>query len=239
MTVPSTEEMKSFWKSFQEKNQTCFILGASGETGKELLAELLRRQLFSKITLIGRRKLEGSLYSNVSQEVVDFEKLDESVAAFQGHDVGFCCLGTTKAKAGVDGFVRVDRDYVEHSARLAKAGGCHHFVLQSGKGANSSSRFFYLRVKGEAEDRVQAVGFDRCSIFRPAVLLCDRQESRPAEWMAQKFLGVVALVFPTALSVPTVTVAQAMLNHVVMPGKEGQKVYVLENADIHALGQAK
>ncbi|CAI5764960.1 oxidoreductase HTATIP2 isoform X2 [Podarcis lilfordi] len=239
MTVPSTEEMKSFWKSFQEKNQTCFILGASGETGKELLAELLRRQLFSKITLIGRRKLEGSLYSNVSQEVVDFEKLDESAAAFQGHDVGFCCLGTTKAKAGVDGFVRVDRDYVEHSARLAKAGGCHHFVLQSSKGANSSSRFFYLRVKGEAEDRVQAVGFDHCSIFRPAVLLCDRQESRPAEWMAQKFLGVVALVCPTALSVPTVTVAQAMLNHVVMPGKEGQKVYVLENADIHALGQAK
>lgn len=71
------------------------------------------------------------------------------------------------------------------------------------------------------------------------MLLCDRQESRPAEWMAQKFLGVVALVFPTALSVPTVTVAQAMLNHVVMPGKEGQKVYVLENAGIHALGQAK
>lgn len=34
------------------------------------------------------------------QEVVDFEKLDESAAAFQGHDVGFCCLGTSRAKAG-------------------------------------------------------------------------------------------------------------------------------------------
>lgn len=34
------------------------------------------------------------------QEVVDFEKLDVYAQAFQGHDVGYCCLGTTKAKAG-------------------------------------------------------------------------------------------------------------------------------------------
>lgn len=34
------------------------------------------------------------------QEVVDFEKLDDYAAAFQGHDIGYCCLGTTKAKAG-------------------------------------------------------------------------------------------------------------------------------------------
>ncbi|XP_053155975.1 oxidoreductase HTATIP2-like [Hemicordylus capensis] len=236
------EELKGLRERFREKNQTCFILGASGETGKELLAEVLRQQLFSRVTLIGRRKLnlEGQLYSNVVQEVVDFEKLDESAAAFQGHDVGFCCLGTTKGKAGADGFVRVDRDYVEHSAQLAKAGGCHHFVLQSTKGADSSSRFFYLRVKGEAEARVEAFGFSRYSIFRPAVLLCDRQESRPVEWMARKVLGVVAYFSPkTDHAISTATVARAMANNVVMPGREGQKVEVLENAAIHALGQTK
>lgn len=32
--------------------------------------------------------------------MVDFERLGEHAAAFQGHDVGFCCLGTTRAKAG-------------------------------------------------------------------------------------------------------------------------------------------
>uniref|UniRef100_A0A8D0AZZ8 Protein HTATIP2 n=1 Tax=Salvator merianae TaxID=96440 RepID=A0A8D0AZZ8_SALMN len=241
MAVPSPEELKNLRDCFREMKQTCFILGASGETGKELLAEILRQQLFSRVTLIGRRKLnlEGKLYSNVSQELVDFEKLDEYAAAFQGHDVGFCCLGTTKAKAGAEGFVRVDRDYVERSAQLAKAGGCKHFVLQTTKGADSSSSFLYLRVKGETEARVQAVGFDRYSIFRPAVLLCDRQESRPAEWMTRKVLGVVAHIFPTALSIPTTTVARAMLNNVVMPGPSGQKVEVLENATIHALGQAK
>ncbi|XP_042310013.1 oxidoreductase HTATIP2-like isoform X2 [Sceloporus undulatus] len=241
MAAPNADELKSLRENFQKKNQTCFILGASGETGKELLAEILRQQLFSRVTLIGRRKLEleGQQYANVSQEVVDFEKLDESAGAFQGHDVGFCCLGTTRAKAGAAGFVRVDRDYIEHSAKLAKAGGCHHFVLQSTKGANISSSFLYLKVKGEAEARVEAVGFDRCSIFRPAVLLCDRQESRPGEWVTRKVLGVVAHISPTAMSVPTVTVARAMVNNVVMPRKDGQMVEILENAAIHALGQPK
>ncbi|XP_054859334.1 oxidoreductase HTATIP2-like [Eublepharis macularius] len=239
MVVPKPEELKKLRESFQAKKQACFILGASGETGKELLAEVLRQQLFSKVTLIGRRKLdlEGPFYSDVKQEVVDFEKLDEFAAAFQGHDVGFCCLGTTKGKAGAAGFVRVDRDYIQHSAELAKAGGCHHFILQSTKGADPSSSFFYLQVKGEAESRVKAVGFDRCSIFRPAVLLCDRQESRPAEWVTRKFLGAIAYISPTFYSVPTVTVARAMANNVVMPANDNQKVEVLENADIHALGK--
>ncbi|KAM6474747.1 oxidoreductase HTATIP2 [Liasis olivaceus] len=241
MAVPRSEDQKILREHSQEKNKSCFILGASGETGKELLREILKQQKFSRVTLIGRRKLnlEGLIYSNVVQEVVDFEKLDESAAAFQGHDVGFCCLGTSRAKAGADGFVRVDRDYVEHAAKLAKAGGCLHFILESSQGADSSSIFLYLRTKGEVENRIQALEFDQFSIFRPAMLLCDRQEIRPVEWMARKVLGVVACFFPTFMTVPTTTVARAMANLAVMPAKDRQKVEVLENAAIHALGQSK
>uniref|UniRef100_A0A663LPY7 Protein HTATIP2 n=1 Tax=Athene cunicularia TaxID=194338 RepID=A0A663LPY7_ATHCN len=176
------------------------------------------------------------LRASPGQAVVDFERLSEHAAAFRGHDVGFCCLGTTRAKAGVDGFVRVDRDYVAQAAELARAGGCKHFVLQSSQGANQHSRFLYLRVKGEVENLVQAVGFDRCTILRPAVLLCKRQESRPGEWMAQQFLGVVARVFPTAYSVPVEVVARAMVASVLQPDKG--KVEVLENKAIHELGKA-
>lgn len=32
--------------------------------------------------------------------MVDFERLGEHADAFRGHDVGFCCLGTTRSKAG-------------------------------------------------------------------------------------------------------------------------------------------
>ncbi|XP_006014934.1 oxidoreductase HTATIP2 [Alligator sinensis] len=220
------------------QQKSCFILGASGETGRVLLRELLAQQLFARVTLIGRRKLspeEEELCIHVNQEVVDFEKLDEYASAFQGHDVGFCCLGTTKAKAGADGFVRVDRDYVIQAAQLAYTGGCKHFLLQSSQGADKGSSLLYLRVKGEVEAKVQEIGFDHFTVLRPGVLLCARRESRPTEWIAQKVLGAMARMFPTAYSVPVATVARAMVASVLMPDGGGT-VQVLENKAIHALG---
>ncbi|KAM9186898.1 oxidoreductase HTATIP2 isoform 2-T2 [Mergus octosetaceus] len=216
---------------------SCFVLGASGATGRALLRELRARGLFARVTLIGRRRLSLAKESGTAVVVVDFERLSEHAAAFRGHDVGFCCLGTTRSKAGADGFVRVDRDYVAQAAELARAGGCKHFVLQSSQGANEHSRFLYLRVKGEVEKLVQAVGFDRCTILRPAVLLCARQEFRPMEWLTQRVLGAVAWLFPTAYSVPVETVARAMVASVLQPG--GGKVVVLENKAIHQLGKAE
>lgn len=49
------------------QNKSVFILGASGETGKALLRELLEQRLFSRVTLIGRRKLtfEEEAYADV------------------------------------------------------------------------------------------------------------------------------------------------------------------------------
>lgn len=56
------------------------------------------------------------------------------------------------------------------------------------------------------------------------------------ELIVQRFLGVVAWVFPTAYSVPVEMVARAMVASVLQPGKG--KVEVLENRDIHKLGKA-
>ncbi|KAJ8252078.1 hypothetical protein COCON_G00213900 [Conger conger] len=231
-------DMKTLEENFRQTNKTCFIVGASGETGKELLKEIVNGKIFSRITLIGRRQLtfEDKAYESLVQEVVDFEKLDDYAAAFQGHDVGYCCLGTTKAKAGTEGFIRVDHDYVLKSAQLAKAGGCSHFNLESSKGAEKGSSFLYLRVKGEVEADVGELGFERYSIFRPAVLMVDRQESRPAEWLARKFLVPLSAVFPTAMSIPLTSVVRAMVLNTLLESKE--KVEILENKAIYELGKA-
>ncbi|KAM6172674.1 oxidoreductase HTATIP2 isoform 1-T1 [Erethizon dorsatum] len=238
LSMADTQALPKLREDFRMQNKSVFILGASGETGKVLLKEILEQNLFSKVTLIGRRKLifEEEAYKNVNQEVVDFEKLDDYASAFQGHDVGFCCLGTTRAKAGAEGFVRVDRDYVLKSAELAKTGGCKHFNLLSSQGADKSSKFLYLQVKGEAEARVEELKFDRYSVFRPGVLLCDRQESRPGEWLARKFFGSLPNSWASGLSTPVVTVVRAMLNNMVRPGSK--QMEVLENKAIHALGKA-
>ncbi|XP_069761014.1 oxidoreductase HTATIP2 [Narcine bancroftii] len=232
-----SQDIHELREMYRTLNKSCFILGASGETGKVLLEEVLKSQLFSKVTLISRRKLtfEDAMYENVIQEIVDFEKLDDYSSAFQGHDVGFCCLGTTRGKAGVEGFIRVDYDYVLKSAQLAKAGGCTHFTLQSSKGADKSSSMLYPKIKGQVEAAVEELNFDRYSIFRPGVLMCDRQESRPMEWMARKVLVPVAYMFPMTITIPVLVVAKAMLNNVVLPFDK--KIELFHNKDVHEMGK--
>jgi oxidoreductase len=45
-------------EQYRSYNKTCFVLGASGESGKALVKELVRLRPFERIVLIGRRKLE-------------------------------------------------------------------------------------------------------------------------------------------------------------------------------------
>ena len=65
--------------------------------------------------------------------------------------------------------------------------------------------------------------------------MVDREESRPAEWMARKFLGAFSSVFPTAMSIPIGSVARAMLANTLIQGEK--KVEILENKAIYDLGQ--
>lgn len=66
------DDMTTLEGNFRQQNKSCFILGASGETGKLLLQELLERNIFSRITLIGRRQLtfEDKAYENLVSEMV-------------------------------------------------------------------------------------------------------------------------------------------------------------------------
>lgn len=70
------EDMKTLEENFRQQNKSCFILGASGETGRMLLQELLERNIFSKITLIGRRQLtfEGKEYEKLVSGSISLDK---------------------------------------------------------------------------------------------------------------------------------------------------------------------
>jgi len=214
---------------------TAFILGATGETGKELLHVLAANQSISKLVLIGRRnqELDENKFKNVDQRVIDFDKIEEFSESFKGFDVGYCCLGTTKGKSGKEGFIKVDHDYVVGAAKLAKEGGCKHFHLVSSNGSNKDSWFLYPKTKGQAEFDIEKLGFDRLSIYRPALLLCERQESRFLEKMARGFLG--AIDFGSKMTVPTTTLAQAMMNNTFKLKEKSSEI--LENGDITWLGQ--
>ena len=47
--------------------------------------------------------------------MVDFDNLDESAHVFDGHDVGYCCLGTTVARDGKVSYKLLTQPPVPHS----------------------------------------------------------------------------------------------------------------------------
>ncbi|XP_076450349.1 protein HTATIP2-like [Babylonia areolata] len=220
---------------FKGEDHTAFVLGYTGESGRMLLQDLKELKVFSKVLLIGRREvsLDPSFGPEFEQKVVDFENLDASRHVFKGADVGFCCLGTTKAKSGASGFVRVDHDYVLSAASIAKDEGCHHFSVISTMSANKNSSMLYTRTKGQMEEALKVLHFDRLSIYRPAVIMCNREEHRPGEAFARVLLKPVSYLFPTAITTPVEVLSRAMVNNAMAPKDIPVEVY--ENKAIHQL----
>lgn len=66
-------------------------------------------------------------------------------------------------------------------ARAAREAGTKVYVLISSSGANKDSSIPYTRMKGEIEEEVKALGFERTVILRPGLIAGTREESRPAE----------------------------------------------------------
>jgi len=212
-----------------EMNKTALLLGGTGETGKEVLNLLVRSQEYKRIVSLGRRKIDIPSehgWDKVEQKIVDFENLDKS--AFENVDSAFCCLGTTRGKAGKEGFIKVDHDYVLSSAQLLKDAACPDFHLLTSRGSNKDSWFLYPQTKGQVEEAIGKLGFDRLSIYRPGLLLCDRVEQRTTE----KMLRWVASWFPGSNSwaISTKMVAEAMVKTSLTPITGAQTI--LEHSDI-------
>lgn len=221
---------------FRQAGKTAVVLGHTGETGRVLVNLLAKEKLFKKVTLIGRRKLPldpAEVGPEFEQKVVDFDKLDDFANDFKGHDVGFWLLGTTRGKSGVEGFKKVDYEYALKTAELAKAGGTKHMLYMSTYGADHKSSQLYTGTKGLVEEALKTMHFDRLSIFRPAVLMVNRQESRPLEALARFVLTPVSKIFPTAITIPVEYVAQAMINNVI--STTDKKVETFENKEVHIL----
>lgn len=160
------------------------MLGGSGLVGRALVARLAKRDALRLDLLLRRAALP--LPANARAFVGDPlpVALEQWQASAQGCDVFVSALGTTRSLAGsIEAFARIDRDLVLRVAQEARKA-----VLVSSVDAAARSRNDYLRVKGELEERVAALGFNRCDFLQPGLLLGARegQPARPAERFGQR-----------------------------------------------------
>ena len=172
---------------------TAVVVGATGLVGRSLVEQLVDATHVDRVVTVTRRAIAHAS-PKVANEVVNFDKLDDYASAFRGQWL-FSCLGTTREQAGsVEAQRRVDVDYQLAAARLAAANGVRHYLLVSSGSADASSGNAYLRMKGELEQRVLALPFERISIFQPSVLVGTRERSRPAEKLAGSVMGVLGII---------------------------------------------
>ncbi|XP_059087310.1 oxidoreductase HTATIP2-like isoform X2 [Tigriopus californicus] len=223
-------------------SKTAIIFGASGATGQELLSALTSSYSIKKIIVVVRKAREKFEHlKNVEQWVVDFDKLlkTEELYNFCGIDIGFCCIGTTLQKSSRAEFIQVERNLVYRIGQVLKRDGCEEFHLVTGFMSNSSSRFFIPRVKGESEDLVAALQFQRLVIYRPGLLRCSRSEYRPWEHLAQWISSLVD--FWNLWSISTDQLAEAMVEVVDMPANclktDRKDCHILEHKDIVQIWQ--
>ena len=61
---------------------------------------------------------------------------------------------------------------------------------------NVNSKIFYNRVKGLLEESLENIGFEKFYILRPSLLLGNRTEIRPAEYISKLILDPVSFLIP-------------------------------------------
>ena len=195
------------------KLKTSLIVGATGLTGKALLHNLLEADEYDKVMVLVRKPISIS-NEKLIQRVVDFDKLYVYKEQFIADDV-FCCLGTTIKKAKTkEAFKKVDLQYPLEIARLTKENGARQFLVISAMGANPKSAVFYSQAKGLMESELQKIGFDTLHIFRPSMLLGNRDEFRLGEKVGIVLFKLLSWLFVGSLkkykAIHTDVVAKAM-----------------------------
>jgi uncharacterized protein YbjT (DUF2867 family) len=172
-----------------------WLAGATGVVGGYCLDALLADPAYGDVHTFARRSL-SRIDAKLMTHTIDFDRL-ASLSAAPAVDDAFCCLGTTMKQAGSRAaFERVDYEYVRAWAELAVRAGASQFLLVSAVGADPKSAVYYSRIKGRAEEAVQALPFRAVHLFRPSLLLGPRSEQRTGESISK---AVVPLFAPLLL----------------------------------------
>ena len=191
------------------------LVGATGLIGTTLIRRAVGRERY-RLTAIARRAAALPDGARMELLVADPAEWGTAIAAADAAVI-VIALGTTWRASGKNEavFRATDKDLVLACAQAAKAAGVGHCIVVSSVGAAISSRGLYLRVKGEVEDALAKLRFERLDILRPGLLRGGRSEHRPAEKLAMLATPLVDRLLHGAArkyrSIRATTMADAIL----------------------------
>ena len=216
--------------------KTATLIGATGLIGGELLSLLLDDDHFEKVRILVRRPFSRN-HPKLEKKLVDFTDADSLLVDLDESDTVFCTIGTTmkKVKGNKDAYRKIDYDIPVNIARYCKVMNCKNYILVSAVGADSQSRNFYLKLKGEVEDIVRKVGLESTYIMRPSILLGKRHEFRFGESISVPLVKTISFLLPSKYKpIEATEVARAML---AAAKKSGKGFFVCEYNQMKRLGR--
>jgi len=204
-------------------SRTALLAGATGLVGRALLPLLLDQPAYSRVHVLLRRSASGiESHARLQIHSVDFTHL----GALPKVDDVYIALGTTIKVAGSQqAFRQVDLEYVVATARAAKASGASRLAVVSALGADTNSRVFYNRVKGEMQAAIAALGYETVTIAQPSLLSGNRaalgQPERAGEVWTLRLLGPVLGLVPRSVRPIAARDVAAALLAATLNGKPG------------------
>ncbi|KAJ8063096.1 hypothetical protein OCU04_008339 [Sclerotinia nivalis] len=252
------------------------IVGSTGLVGSHILNILLSHPSISTIHSLSRRSPPEStttstrLHPLISEDTKSWSTLLSSISP--PPSIFFSALGTTKAQAGsIEAQRKIDLELNLELARTfanaspgSKSDGKDGkdennqennkennkiYILISTHNANATSIIPYSKMKGELEDKIIALqdSFKHVIIVRPGLIVGERNDSRPAEFVMRKVAGWAGWAgagFKDFWAQDAGVIARAAVNAGLRAlegrdadGNEIPRVWVLGQGDIVRLGR--
>ena len=175
--------------------KSALVLGATGLVGRQIALQLLADSRYTKIHLFGRRS-SGISHARLEEHVINFDQIGEWQELLSG-DVLFSALGTTiKAARSREAQYNVDFTYQYQVAEKAAENGVTTLVLVSSYGADSKSKIFYSRIKGELDQAVKKLPFKSIRILKPSLLTGERENPRTSEKVMASIGNILLPLIP-------------------------------------------
>lgn len=151
-----------------------------------MLTALLHQPSISSVSALTRRSLSPSDPHSRLQPIIASDSStwpSKFGTLTPTPSILYSALGTTRAAAG--GFAAqrlIDYDLNLALARAAHEAGVRIYVLISSAGVSKGSMMGYSKMKGELEEAVSGLGFEKVVLVKPGLLVGKREDKRAPEY---------------------------------------------------------
>jgi hypothetical protein len=215
--------------------------------GSNILSTLLSLPKFQNVYSLGRREPKATSATLRPIIEADTSKWPSTLSSTSPTpSIFISALGTTRAQAGgVDKQRLIDYDLNLDMAKAAKAAGVKVYVLISSAGASKDSRMPYPKMKGELEEAVKGLDFEKTVILKPGLIVGTREDARAPEAVFRgiaKGLGAISggwLKDGWAQDADVIAKAAVNAGLKALDGETTEKVVEITQAGVVKLGRTE